>query len=789
MTAGFQRPSPRMFIASPRLAAAALCIALPSPAMAEQPQPAAEESPVLEEAGEIVVTAPRVEGSVETDVPPDLVLDGAAIESYGASTVSDLLTALSTQTRTGRGRAGGAPVVLLNGRRISGFAEIRDLPSEAILRVETFPEEVALRYGFSADQRVVNFILKKDFAAWTGEVEYGGPTNGARSEAELQATWLKIQDKGRINLSAEYDRDSAILESERGIIQPAPGLAEARTLLPSEEAVSLNGTWNRSLTETVAATLNLKHDRSDTASLFGLSASASPLRRDRETQTTSLGATIDGSLGRWRWTGTGTHSSDHSRTRTDRADGLARDTARSRLTSGGLQLTASGPVAQLPAGPVTASIRAGYDRRQLRSRSVRAGIGQRSILTRGDASTKTSLDIPLASRNRGIAEALGDLSVNLNGGYRRLSDAGGVRSFGYGLNWSPTPEFNLIASLSAEEAAPTQQQLSDPLIFSPGVTIFDFVRGESAIVTEITGGNPLLRREDRRDLKIALSYEPKGIDGLTISTNYFRNRAINPLSSFPVLTPELERAFPARIVRDATGRLVSVDSRAINYLSTQSDELRFGLNFARQLRSPPGGNRKGGGAERRSAGAGGAGLGRGGRGGGSGGFGGGGGGKRVQASLFYTLKLRDRIQIAPGLPALDLLGGSATGAFGGTSEHRLDVEGGWFNNGLGIRINAAWQSGSFVRGGPVAGGGIASDLRFSGLGTINARLFLNLDQRKKIVEAVPFLKGSRISLRVNNLTNDIRTVRDATGTVPLRYQPGYLDPLGRTVEISFRKLF
>lgn len=786
MTARPEKCYPGAPLAFQRMAAAALCIALAGPAFAAQAIPPAEDDPALEEAGEIVVTAPRVEGSVETDVPPDLVLDGAAIESYGASTVSDLLTALSTQTRTGRGRGGGAPVVLLNGRRISGFAEIRDLPSEAILRVETFPEEVALRYGFSADQRVVNFILKKDFAAWTGELEYGGPTNGSRSETELQATWLKIQDRGRINLSAQYDRDSAILESERGIIQTAPGLAEARTLLPSEESVSLNGTWNRSLTETVAATLNLKHDRSNTDSLFGLSAAGAPLQRDRDTRATSLGATFDGSLGRWRWTGTGTFSQDQSLTRTDRTDGLARDTARSRLTSAGVQLSASGPLAQLPAGPVTASIRAGYDRRQLRSRSIRAGVTQKSILTRGDASTRASLDIPLASRNRGIAEPIGDLSVNLNAGFRRLSDAGGVRSFGYGLNWSPTPQLNLIASLSAEEAAPSQQQLNDPLIFSPGVTIFDFVRGESAIVTEITGGNPLLRREDRRDLKIGLSYEPKGVDGLTISSNYFRNRAFNPLSAFPILTPELERAFPARIVRDANGRLVSVDSRAINYLSSESDELRIGLNFGRQIGGRPGGRQPDAAPAQRPAIAAGP---RSGRGGGFGGFGGDGAGKRVQASLFYTLKLRDRIQIAPGLPALDLLDGSATGAFGGTSEHRIDLEGGWFNNGLGLRINAAWQSGSLVRGGPVPGGGTASDLRFSGLGTINARLFLNFDQRKEIVEAVPFLKGSRISLRINNLTNDIRSVRDATGTVPLRYQPGYLDPLGRTVEISFRKLF
>jgi hypothetical protein len=32
-------------------------------------------------------------------------------------------------------------------------------------------------------------------------------------------------------------------------------------------------------------------------------------------------------------------------------------------------------------------------------------------------------------------------------------------------------------------------------------------------------------------------------------------------------------------------------------------------------------------------------------------------------------------------------------------------------------------------------------------------------------------------------------VRNAAGEVPLNYQPDLLDPLGRTIKITFRKLF
>lgn len=772
------------------LLAGASLVVLASAAQAQQAESQSAEDD-QGSADAIIVTAKRIAGSVETDVPPDLVLDGDAIESYGASNVSDLLAALSTQTRTGRGRQGGAPVVLVNGRRVSGMSEIRDLPPEAIQRVETFPEEVALRYGYSADQRVVNFILKPDFSALTGEIELGGSTSGARADADLQATWLRIGEKGRTNLSAQYNRASAVLESERGIVQTVPGLAESRTLSPSTKQIQLNSVFNRALSDTIGATLNLKYDQTDNAALFGLSTPvtgiAERLEQDSRSRTADAGLTVDGSIGQWQWTGTATHGVDTSRTLTDpiSTPSATRDTARSRQATTSLAWSASGPLARLPAGPVTASIRAGFERRAFRSHSSRSGVTQKASLGRNEATARASLDIPLASRARGVAEALGDLSVNINAAYRHLGDFGGLNSFGYGLTWSPSRSLHLVASLAVADGAPSQQQLRNPLVALPGVTVYDYMRGQSALVTIIGGGNPLLRTERTRDLKLGLSYDVPKVEGLSLSSEYYRNRSDNPLSVFPELTTEIERAFPGRVVRAADGTLVSIDRRAINYLSTSSDEIRWGINFSRQSGQPQGRQGMGAGGGIRFPGAGGAG----GRSPGSGGRGGfGGPGKRLQLSLLHTFKLNDEIRIAPGLPALDLLNGSATGAFGGTPEHRIDLEGGWYNNGLGMRLTAGWQSGTTVEGGPVPGG-TATDLRFSGLATINLRLFVNFSQRKKLVEKIPFLKGSRLRLRINNITNAIREVRDETGATPLRYQPGYMDALGRTVEISFRKLF
>ena len=74
-----------------------------------------------------------------------------------------MLEALAPQIGSAQGRGGGAPDPALNGQRISGFRELRDIPTEAISRVEILPEEVALKYGYRADQKVVNIVLRQRF--------------------------------------------------------------------------------------------------------------------------------------------------------------------------------------------------------------------------------------------------------------------------------------------------------------------------------------------------------------------------------------------------------------------------------------------------------------------------------------------------------------------------------------------------------------------------------------------------------------------------------------------------
>ncbi|MBA4041861.1 MAG: TonB-dependent receptor, partial [Sphingobium sp.] len=195
---------------------------MPDALLAQQSAPAraprTAQQPVDDEGEDVaevtVSTGRNLPGSAIGDIPPDQQLSPAEIRSYGVSSVGDLLVELGPQLRSGRGN--GPPVVLLNGRRISGFEEIRNLPAEAILRVDILPEEVALKYGFSADQRVINFVLRPRFRAVTTELEGRVATEGGRATPAGRFDILALNRRGRVNLHVEYQESSALTEAERG---------------------------------------------------------------------------------------------------------------------------------------------------------------------------------------------------------------------------------------------------------------------------------------------------------------------------------------------------------------------------------------------------------------------------------------------------------------------------------------------------------------------------------------------------------------------------------------------
>lgn len=164
-------------------------------------------------------------------------------------------------------------------------------------------------------------------------------------------------------------------------------------------------------------------------------------------------------------------------------------------------------------------------------------------------------------------------------------------------------------------------------------------------------------------------------------------------------------------------------------------------------------------------------------------FGGGGQG-RWNIGLYHTVRFQEQVLIAPGVPVLDLLNGDAlTG--GGLARHTVEADAGVFHKGIGVRLSARYNGATRLRSGTAG----STDLNFGALALFDLRMFVDLNQQQWLVKAVPFFKSSRFALRIENLFDARQRVTDATGTVPLSYQPDYLDPRGRFIGVELRKQF
>lgn len=862
--------------------------------------------------GTVVTTTARPRGGVNSDIPPDVTLTPEQIQAYGASNIAELLTYLEPLTRSSRGRADGQPVLLVNGRRISGFREIHGLPPEAIERMEILPEEVALEYGYRADQRVVNFVLKASFNSLMGEVTGRVPDQGGRTTTEIKGNVLHISGLSRWSLDAEYERSNPLYESERDIVRdpgsspydlrgnisgvpfgteidPAlsnqvgstvlvnpvpvvPGaptigafaavagdpragdLGAYRTLLARSERTTVRGAFKRDLNNTTQATVSASLEDRSSRSFNGLPgvgltlADGNPfspfaddvmvyryldapdaLRRETEGLTGELGLVFDGFLGEdWRWTFTG----EYTRTETDTVTGRGYDAApfQTRLHAGDpganpfgplapsdftrvsddaarsvserldTELVLTGDVWDLPAGGVSSTFKFGFDDVSLDSTSTRGGVTTDRGQSRQRLSGQASFSLPIASRRQGVLPAIGDLSASFNVGYEELSDFGGLTTLGFGVNWGPVEPLSLQLSYTDEHGSPTISQLNDPTIFSPEVPVFDFATGQTVLVTRIDGGNPDLNADHRQVWKAVLNLKPWSETDFRVSSTWTYSLTEDAIAAFPTLTPDLEAALPGRFTRDADGALVSFDARPLNFERFERQDIRTGFNYSRAFGAPnpaaalpgaPGGARPPG-MPMRIGGHGGRPPGgdgpRGGPGGGQFRMGGGRGGGmqpgqgRFNLSVYHTVRLQDEIVIAGGLPVLDLLDGAATGARGGSPRNEVQAQGGVFRNGMGAFVNANWREGTRVDG------GTGPDLEFSHQATINLNVFIDLNSRTGWVAKFPWLKGSRVNLGVQNLFDTRPEVTASSGDTPLNYQPDYLDPQGRVISLTFRKI-
>src|SRR5690606_27775163 len=341
--------------------------------------------------------------------------------------------------------------------------------------------------------------------------------------------------------------------------------------------------------------------------------------------------------------------------------------------------------------------------------------------------------------------------------------------YGYGMNWRLGNRITMRVAINHQEVAPQPEMLTNPVVTVDDFRTYDFIRQETVLVRYITGGNPDLDVERRRGTRIGFTLRPLAQMDLMVNAEYQRTVGREAASPLPAVSEDVQAAFPDRYRRDAEGRLYEIDARLVSFARSNAEQLRWGGSFRRSFgvpQGPPGAMGQpqmvmfDGNSGEDLAGA----------------------GWRITANLTHTWQLANTRLAREGLPEQDLLaGGAGTGS--GQSRHALQSRIGAAYNGTGLQLNVNWKGRTHITAGTTDA---PNDIVFSPLLRLDLSAFANLGT---VFPGNTLVKGTRVTLALENLLDAKQRVRDETGATPLRYQPYLISALGRTVSLSLRKAF
>ena len=618
----------------------------PSPSTAQAAASAPGADPEVEQPLDEIVVEAAVPGAVIGDIPPENRLNPAQIAAYGDSTINDLLNDIAQQTQSDQGRGNTAPIILVNGKRVSGVNEVGDLPTESILRVDILPEEVALRYGYGAQQKVVNIILRRRFRAKLFDLNGSESTDGGGESDMADANYSRIHDNDRVNVVARVRTQESILESDRGVSSTAGTVrdptgtigndSDARTLEPATNTYSLNSVIARTLSQALQVSFNAMATYQTTRAKDGYPAaildvpasspyaqegvdatldrylSGATLHQDANTGTAHAGITLNADLpDTWRLSFIGTYDYSDALTETQRTYETTRlqtavnagqvnpygvlplsllgslgaqdATAITNTASG--SFLANGTLFTVRAGNVTSSLQFGANYSDLNANST-GHVGTSSSRTQGNE--QISVDYPITSRLNHVLGFLGDTSVNVTGGLTQVSGYGDLSTVGYGLHWMPVSSLSFLATVNQDHQVPTLAQLDGPLVNTPNIRVYDYVLGQTDTVTQISGGNSDLKADDRHVFKFGATWNAidKPKTKLNFTASYIDSVTHNAIGSLTTATSALEAAFPEQFERNDDDELITVDNRSVNFSQEARRDLRWGFNFTKVLREP-----------------------------------------------------------------------------------------------------------------------------------------------------------------------------------------------------------
>ena len=604
--------------------------------------------------------------------------------------------------------------------------------------------------------------------------------------------------------------DFAALANQPNLRLPA----QARTLVSMQRSYSANGNITRKLSPVSILSLNLSADFSRAkgrtgaqAALFRIPAGSpfspfgsdvllaryigEPLGNHSESTNIKASAILNSEIGAWRITAGATlqHRAFHFVSRQgygsaayqagidagqvdpfpvpgiDDFGAPLESRSRSISDNGRVFAVVSGNLLRLPAGPVAAVLRLEWKADRASSSTAGASGNITSRLHRDEGLAQLSLNVPLL--DGGPNSPMGEVDLELAGTARRETAAGSLHDYTAALNWQPSTALNIRAAIDEQQTAPPSNLLTDPIVTTEGVRYFDYVKQQTVLVRQISGGNPDLQAETSWTKSISGTLLPFDDPDLSITADYSSVVARNGNSSLPPLNAEVQAAFPDRFLRDSSGTLIAVDDRPVSIDRIAYDQIQWGFNFTHTFRRETAGSANpgsDGNASPASENVLAPGL-------------------RVNAFATHVWTLSSTQLVRPGLPVVDILRGGASANATALYRHTVQFGGGIAYKGMGLQL-----TGTLIGGRSIAAGTTSAPdvIHYAPRTQLGLRAFANLDS---LFPGSSLAHGARLTIEVQNLFDSKQRVTNNAGQTPIGLQPYLIDPLGRQLSFSLRKAF
>jgi iron complex outermembrane receptor protein len=255
----------RALLASTIIAGAMIAL----PAAAQNAAPAAAAADASDDSQTIVVTGSRIARPELQSTVPIAVVSTEAIKNTGASNIQDVLAELpavgqnisrtsSNFSNTGNGVAtvnlrnlgSSRTLVLINGRRTVGIAgsssaDLNNIPTDLIKRVEVVTGGASAVYGSDAISGVVNFVLDDKFEGLRLHAQNTISDKGdtPRQLASVTGGLAFADGRGHIVGNFSYDKDHGLKSRDRNFsAHDIPN----NSSYAAQGLFSLDGTFNPS---------------------------------------------------------------------------------------------------------------------------------------------------------------------------------------------------------------------------------------------------------------------------------------------------------------------------------------------------------------------------------------------------------------------------------------------------------------------------------------------------------------------------------------------------------------